>query len=205
MEDLLKLVNEHWSELRYVLTLPVLSLLYSLLNRPWFGKKPKILEIPFDHKIPLLPWTVFIYNLWYPILLAYFIYLSIADKNHFFSSLAVYTLGSIACFLVFLFYQNEVPRYPEKLGSDPASRLLAFTWRVDNPYNGFPSIHCFACIITILSAISSPLSLPWLLILLLSQVAIMLSTLTTKQHVLVDLIGGIVFAILSTFLVTLLF
>lgn len=199
MESMIQLFQTHFQDIKYIGLILLMSLLYALTNRPWFGKKPVILELPQDERIPLIPWTVFIYNLWYPILLAVFLALAIVDKPVFYRALTPYVAGSLFCFLIFIFYQNEVPRYPERLGKDLASRLLKVTWTVDNPYNGFPSIHCFACTITGLAILVSDFPPAFKLPLILSQLAIMVTTLTTKQHVLVDLVGGVAIGLIAWF------
>lgn len=187
----------HWTELRWIALVIGLSVIYSLCNRVWFGKKPLILILPIDRKIPLLPWTVFIYNMWYPILLVSCALLALYDKAVFGHFLIAYTLASLASFVIFVFFQNEVPRTYELKGESAAEKLLQFTWKMDNPYNGFPSIHVLACTMTILAVQASSLPLAFKIFIWASQLLIIFSTLTTKQHVVLDLFGGSALALLG--------
>lgn len=193
----LPILSAHWNELRWISLIIVLSFIYGLCNRVWFGKKPLVLVLPVDRYIPLLPWTVFIYNMWYPILLVSSALLAIHDKAVFRHFLIAYTLASLASFAIFVFFQNEVPRTYLLEGKSFAQKLLLFTWKMDNPYNGFPSIHVLACTMTILAVQTSALSLPFKAFIWISQLLIILSTLTTKQHVVLDLFGGSLLALLG--------
>lgn len=194
------LISSHWTELRWIALVIGLSVIYGFCNRLWFGKKPLILVLPIDRQIPLLPWTVFIYNMWYPILLLSCALLAIYEKAVFGRFLAAYTLASVASFAIFIFFQNEVPRAYELTGKNVAEKLLRFTWRMDNPYNGFPSIHVLACTMTILAIQASSLPFSFKTFIWVSQLLIIGSTLTTKQHVVLDLLGGSSLALLGWFL-----
>ena len=70
-----------------------------------------------------------------------------------------------------------------------------FLYKIDAPTNLFPSIHCLVswfCFIGIISDRKIP---KWYKVMsFLIAVAVFVSTLTTRQHVIVDVVGGVVLA-----------
>lgn len=197
MQFFIQTMIEHWPQLRWLSIVILLSILYALCNRQWFGRPLLHLTLPIDQKIPLIPWTIYIYNLWYPIMLFTFALLAIYDKAVFSHLIPAYTLSTLASFMIFIFFQNEVPRLTQVSGNSLAERLLRFTRKMDNPYNGFPSIHVLACTMTILAVQSSTLPDACKVFIWVSQLMIIAATLTTKQHVVLDLAGGSFMAILG--------
>ncbi|PKK38911.1 hypothetical protein ABB02_01724 [Clostridiaceae bacterium JG1575] len=196
-QEAISLMGRHFSDIRWIGLIFLFAIGYGFLNRPWFGKKPFSLVLPLDKKIPFVPWTIVPYNFWYPILLPTCVCLAIWEKPQFYHFLSAYALGSFAAFLIFLFFQNEVPRTNSLEGSAFSRWLLRLTWRMDRPYNGFPSIHVFACTLTLLAVFASSFPLAGKLFIAVSQPIIMASTLTTKQHVVLDVLGGAFLAWLS--------
>jgi membrane-associated phospholipid phosphatase len=72
---------------------------------------------------------------------------------------------------------------------------MRFLYQVDSADNLFPSIHCLTswmCYIGIRGRKNVPLG--YRIFSCLMAVAVFLSTLTTKQHVLVDVAGGVLLA-----------
>jgi membrane-associated phospholipid phosphatase len=75
---------------------------------------------------------------------------------------------------------------------------MRFLYWVDRGDNLFPSIHCsmsWLCWLWVRGRKDVPLQ--WRVLSLVIAVAICISTLTTRQHVFVDIIGGIVLAEVS--------
>ena len=156
----------------------------------------KIMVVKYYVMVILL-WTIFIYNSWYPILIFTVALLAIFDNPVYHHFMLAYVIGCLACYIIFIFFQNEVPRSGELKGDGLAQSLLRLTRKVNRPYNGFPSIHIFACTMTILAVQTSTLPLGFKLFIWVSQLGIAISTLTTRQHVLLDVAGGIFMASLA--------
>lgn len=197
LQTIIDLIISNWTELKWIGVLFLLSIIFMLIDRPWFGKKPFSLALPLDYKIPVIPWTIFIYNVWYPILIFTVGLLGIYDKPVFYHFMTAYVIGCLACYVIFIFFQNEVPRSGEVKGDGLAQWLLRLTRRVNKPYNGFPSIHIFACTMTILAVQTSSLPAGFKVFIWISQIAIAVATLTTRQHVLLDVAGGAFMASLA--------
>lgn len=86
--------------------------------------------------------------------------------------------------------------------TDIFSRLLGLTYGVDNPYCGFPSIHVILCTLTIIFVWQLKGAKTWFKVLVsLYFTVIAITTTTTKQHVVLDIPGGIAYA-LAAFLLT---
>lgn len=167
-----------------------------LLNHP-IGKV-RSLEIPFDSRIPLLPWTVLIYNSWAPLILILSLFYFFRDRSLFRRYVITMTLGQLMADLTFPFFQTQLPVPYEKVygATDLFSRLLAITYRADNNYCGFPSIHVILCTLTIIFIWKLDAARGWLKILVsLYFTLVAITTVTTKQHVVLDIPGGIVYAI----------
>ncbi len=160
------------------------------------------LSIPLDEKIPFLPWTVSVYFgcavFWG------MIYLLVAlrdrrESDRFFLGLM---LGRILCFAFYLIYPTRCD--PVSLEGYPPSVwmwVMRFLHTVDSPENLFPSLHCllaWACWVGV--RFKKDISVWWRISAIVMAVAVCLSTLTTKQHVLADVPGGILAAELTYFI-----
>lgn len=201
MTDYMKTFIANINEIKWILILPFFAVLYGLTNRIWFKKKPLIFELPIDKKIPVIPWTIYIYHTWFPLMIIVFYLMAINNKEVFYHMVASYSLGTVLCLLFFILFQNEVPRRDSLEGPGFARYLLRKTRLVDNPYNGFPSIHVFTSFICILGLIFGNLNPLFTYFAIFHFIVIIITTLTTKQHVIVDIPGGIIFALFSWFII----
>ena len=97
-------------------------------------------------------------------------------------------LVSFACFMLLPTYIDR----PEVKGSSPFDALTRFIFRVDAADNLFPSIHClesWMCFRSSLVLLKVP---GWYMPLtLVVTLLVFASTVCLKQHVFVDIIGGI--------------
>lgn len=98
-------------------------------------------------------------------------------------------LSKAVSFLVFVLFPTAVTR-PELGGESVWISLLRILYVLDKPGNVFPSIHCvlgWLCWI----GVREEEDIPFRFSSLLMAVAVCLSTLTVRQHVLLDVAGGI--------------
>lgn len=149
------------------------------------------LSIPADALFPFLPWTILIYdgfNFWCLI-----IYWEVAQRerweaDRFFCS---QLLAKAISFLFFVLLPTDIIR-PQLKGSSIWIDLLRHLYRVDTPDNLFPSIHCvlgWHCWIAVRGKKNLPL---WFRgASLLMAFAVCLSTLTVRQHVMLDVFAGV--------------
>lgn len=156
------------------------------------GKDHYHLTLPLDAAVPFLPWTVTIY-FFGCFVFWFFLYRRVAalprqDADRFFCA---NLLGKAICFFFFIFFPTEMTR-PEINGTGFLDAFMRFVFWVDEPNNLFPSLHCFIawlCWAGIRG--NKQVSALWRVSALLMAVVVCISTLTTRQHVMLDVAGGI--------------
>ena len=155
------------------------------------GRPHYDLSIPADTLFPLLPWTILIYdgfNLWCLIMYWVVAQRERREADRFFCS---QLMAKAISFLFFIFLPTAIVR-PQLNGDSIWMSLLRHLYRVDTPDNLFPSIHCILgwhCWIAVRDKKDFPIWLRGSNLLL--AVAVCLSTLTVRQHVLLDVLAGI--------------
>ena len=148
----------------------------------------------FDNMVPLVPWTVVIYFGCYITWGINYYICTTGDKevrDHFFMADAI---SKIICFIFFLAIPTTNIR-PEITGTGIWDYGMRFLYGIDNPDNLFPSIHCLVswfCWIGVRKR--KDVHIVYRYFSLLMAIAVCVSTLTTRQHVVVDIIGAIVIA-----------
>jgi len=178
---------KHWI---IFIVMVIVTLLYRFTNRP-IGEV-RNLTMAIDLKIPLIKEFIVIYNSWYPFILVSILSFMAKEKTLFVESVMAVILGNILALLTFILYQTIVPR-PSITGSDIFSKLLLMTYGVDNPYNGFPSLHVIATVIVVIAMFRSRKKRIYKVASLIFGILILLSTLFVKQHVLLDVYSGIIY------------
>lgn len=150
--------------------------------------------LPFEREIPLVPWTIVIYFgafLFWTVSL-YFCSCRLREESD--RLFCADVLSKIVSFLFFVILPSSIVR-PVVEGSGFFDYGMRFLYWIDRGDNLFPSIHCSAswlCWIWVRGRKDIPLF--WRVFSLLFAIAICISTLTTRQHVFVDVIGGIALA-----------
>lgn len=169
------------------------SLLYSFTNRPWGTVRN--LTLPVDGKIPFIPGFVLVYHTWYPLTLSLLFLLYRKERRIFVESALSAILGNLFANATFLLFQTEVPR-PQDFGQGFLERILRATYGVDNPYNGFPSIHVLVTTVLVIGILRTDFSRGKKAGIMAYGILIILSTWLIRQHVFLDILGGILYGIL---------
>lgn len=144
-----------------------------------------------DERIPLVPWTILIYLGCYLFWIVNYVLIGHQEKEKFYRFVTADLLSRLICGIFFLLVPttNVRPALPADSVFTPAMRWL---WSVDKPANLFPSIHCLVswlCFVGIRKCREIP---RWYRVFsCLAAVAVFISTQTTKQHYLVDVIGAV--------------
>lgn len=158
-------------------------------------------ETFIDSKIPFLPWTVSIYLSCYVFWIANYILGSRQDAKEAFRLISADFLAKTVCLLCFFLLPTTNVR-PEVAVGGMWNRIMISLYNTDAADNLFPSIHCLTswfCFIAVRKNKNIPK--PYVVFSLLFAVSVCISTLTTKQHVIVDVIGGVGLAEGSYFVV----
>ena len=176
------------------LALSFLVLLFFIIGYKW-AERGHIPEeslhftIPFDLWLPRVPEFIVFYILGY--LAVFILCFSMRDTHKYHAASSVFIVTLITSFMVFKF----MPVYYHKElipGGNFFERMLYVQQKLDVPFNNFPSLHVslngFAALIF---AEKLP-KFKWLFAVLFVLIAS--STLFVKQHMLADVVGGIVVA-----------
>lgn len=161
-----------------------------------FQKKFHDVYRPVDAKIPFVEWTVLVYVLWFPLIVLLPLALYAAEPMAFaryYPAMALEVILSVVCYLVYpTTFTRPVP-------SDTwAGKLMKMVYSGSfRGVNCAPSLHCSSCYLSILCAVTCA-GMPFALRLLTILIAagIVISTMTTKQHTLLDALTAIPVALI---------
>jgi len=186
----MKRIKENLIPLCLLITLPLLNSLYEVFNNANNGVYNLVTSV--DNMIPFWPGFMVPYMCWYPFMLGTMIYFCFKDRRMFYRLLATIDIGLIVCYVFYFFFQTTVPR-PTVLGDDLASKFTMFIYKMDNPYNCFPSIHIMTCYLLMKGIWRSKMKNPLnTFIISFMSCLIIFATLVTKQHIIADLVSAVV-------------
>jgi hypothetical protein len=143
---------------------------------------------PIDELIPFMVWTIWPYI---ALLLTDYVFpLFIRERHLFRVTMRAYGIGAGLSFLFWTLWPTTLPRYGIIPTGDSLSELTyRFLITVDPPNNCFPSGHI--TIPTVLFWAFAAQWPRWRCLIWLSFATLSLTILTTKQHYVLDLVGGI--------------
>lgn len=176
-----------------------MPIFYFLLNRP-IGEVLD-LTMDIDLAIPLRTEWILLYHLYYPLALYTAWSLLIRDPERLRRFSLNLIFAEIAALITYVFFQTEVPR-PEIVPTGLWDRLTLLTYASDNPYNGFPSLHVIT-LTAIIIHIGRANNMPRRRRVIVSVLAMLIiaSTVLVKQHVFLDIIGGVIYSAVAWWLV----
>ena len=147
---------------------------------------------PIDHKIPLVPQFIFVYVTWYPLIGVFPLILYGYDPAVYQAYIVSIIVDIIISLTVYWFYPTSFVR-PKPPKDSLSGRALGIMYIVDyKGRNCMPSMHCSMCYIILYYTFvctAMPDGLAAGLIALCTF--IVLGTVFTKQHVLVDVITAL--------------
>ena len=166
----------------------------------FFQSKIHDVKRPVDDKIPFLPWTVLPYCFWFPLIVFYPFVIFRTDPYSYCSYLMTMVMEimiSVVCYLIYpTSFQRPVPP------NDFWGNFMKFIYH--GSYRGLncaPSLHCSSCFLVIcVSSTCVGMNLWIRIFTILIAVMIVLSTLTTKQHTLIDVLTAVPLFMISRFL-----
>lgn len=174
----------------------IFALVYIGLGVCPLGEPSYLPLTSMDRAVPLLPWTLVIYLSDYVFIL--FVLLQLKRLEDFSSAYYRMIAGIMMSFAVFLIFPTVYPR-PVVPAEPVWSDVFSFLHFLDQPTNCFPSLHVSMTLIAAASLPGFRPSLRWGGYLWAA--AICLSTLTTKQHYVLDVLGGMFVTMASVWLV----
>ncbi|MBS6195997.1 MAG: phosphatase PAP2 family protein [Clostridiales bacterium] len=149
------------------------------------------METVLDRNIPTVPEFVSVYYLFFLFCAVTYLVIAGANREEFYRLVFADVFAKLICGICFLVIPTTNVR-PVDFGNGFWSEVLRFLYRMDDPVNLFPSIHCLSswlCWVAVRAEKKLPV---WYRMAVgIGAVLICLSTLFTKQHVLADVAAGI--------------
>ncbi|MGB5212000.1 MAG: phosphatase PAP2 family protein [Gammaproteobacteria bacterium] len=151
-------------------------------------------ELALDRWLPLVPEFIVFYMLGYIFVLVPC--LAVRRRHDFYAATVCFCLILAVGFLCFRYLPVHMDK-PLATGGEWFARWTRFQQAVDTPYNNFPSLHVALNVFAfgLLSWQARKQSWWWLPI----PVLIVLSTLLVKQHLVLDVLAGLLLAGLGVF------
>lgn len=187
---------------RYALIVPILAftfgtLSFGLAKLLCFWRPHGDLTLPWDALVPFLPWTVSIYLLSFVYWYLSFVLAARQEREQADRFFCAHAMTVFVSFLFFVLMPTTLDR-PEITGGGIWNWLMRVVYWVDTPENLFPSLHCsvgWLCWVGARGRKDLPF---WLkLLMLILSLLVCLSTLTTRQHVMADVVSGVALAELT--------
>lgn len=162
-----------------------------------------LISLPIDGKIPFIQEFIYIYMIWYPFLIVSYFFLFKYNKDKYIRSIITICLSLPVLYLCFILYPTTVSR-PVVDSYNSITTFITYTvFKVDTPVNCFPSGHCLLCFILLFSVLFDEKLTKWFrVICIFINILIIISTLFTKQHVIIDVIGAFVLAFIMYYIIS---
>ena len=147
------------------------------------------LNLPVDSQIPLYPPAIVPYLLGTVIFIVFPILAALYVKPKEFEAYAVSILiATVISYLAYLIFPTFVTR-PEVTSNDFFSQVIKLLYQADRSYNAAPSGHTFYTLLSCFYISRWLPKLKWLWAIIAAL--IILSTLFTRQHYILDLVCGV--------------
>lgn len=150
-----------------------------------------------DRMVPVIPEWVYIYLGCYLFWIINYILVARVHKDDpdgFYRYITTDMMSRIVCGLFFFGLPTTNMR-PAIVGSGLAEHLLRWVYSIDQPANLFPSIHCLVSWMCFIGIRGNKRVPRWYRIFsCIFALLVVVSTQVTKQHYLIDAIGGILLA-----------
>ncbi len=168
-------------------------LAYSVAGFLVDDSRRRLLATAVDDLIPLLPFTIFPYVLCFLQWLLSWLLIIRQGERFFYRYAKADVIAKSITLATYIIFPTVIVRPPMET-TDFASRFLGWIWSIDRPINGFPSIHIIASWIAMRAALRMKGHALWKTACVLMTIGCVISVVTTKQHVFVDIPGGILCA-----------
>lgn len=161
-----------------------------------FQRKPHNVYFAADRKIPFVPAWVFAYILWFPLIFLFPLALYYTDRAVYLRYISAIIADDVLSVLIYLLYPTSFSRpVPPDTWSGFVMKLV-----YRGSYRGLncaPSLHCSQCYLVIL-AVSLCRGLPSAAgaLAVLVSVLVVISTMYTKQHAVIDVVSALPVALL---------
>ena len=152
------------------------------------------LSSSMDEIVPFMPQFILVYFGCYIFWVVNYLIIAAQKEEHRYQFFTADFYARLICFVCFVFFPTTNTR-PELTGSDIFTGAVHFLYQIDKPLNLFPSIHCMASWFSCIGLRKCENVPKWYQNLSkFIAVLVFISTLALRQHVLIDVISGILVA-----------
>ena len=186
-------------------------IIYGFIYLTWFFHLEGTKELHYteihavlDDKIPFLEIFVIPYLGWFFYCAFFFVlFLLMYDMEDFFKNAAFFFTGMTLFLIISSIWPNIQYMRPAVMPRENIfTGMVEQLYRTDTPTNLWPSIHVYNSIGTYLAVANSKRFSKWIKNgSLIFSTLIILSTMFIKQHSVIDVIGGILFAVAANLVV----
>lgn len=160
------------------------------LSTNWIASHhSKFLDVSmaFEGRIPFIPVFIVGYVLVY--IGMYFAYASIDDIQVWRRGIILFFLATTTCYLVFIFFPVKMEMRPDISSFGGVFPFLTkFFYKIDLPYNCFPSLHVTYPMVVTLLLWNYNKKIRWFFLALV--IIMMVSVILVKQHYIADVLAG---------------
>lgn len=153
-----------------------------------------------DDLVPFLPPFIVVYLGCYIFWVINYLLISAQGDEHRYRFFTADICSRLVCLVIFVVFPTTNTR-PELIGHDIWTQAVRALYQWDAPQNLFPSIHCLVswmCCIGLRGCDRIPKWYKWVSKFI--AVLVFVSTLALRQHVLIDVAGGILLAELACYI-----
>ncbi len=181
---------------RYAVVPLLMSLVINMMV--YYGCRPLTaawrhhdVSTPVDGLIPFFPPASVIYLLTFVFWVVGFVVIARESRADCCRNLAGEQIAKLLCIACFLLFPTQMER-PEITGDGVFAWLMRLIYRLDEPNMLFPSIHCLDSWFCFRGAMRCPhTARGWRVFCFVFSLLVFASTLLVKQHLFVDVIGGV--------------
>ncbi len=149
------------------------------------------IESPLDKMLPVVPFFVVFYILAFGQWILCYMLIGREEKSYCYYFFLGEIIAKSICLVIFLIFPTTLNQ-PEITGSGIFERMLAFVYSMDRPDNLFPSIHCLESWMCYRGCRRIARLPRWFSgVNLVFTLLVFASTVLLKQHVLIDIAGGV--------------
>jgi membrane-associated phospholipid phosphatase len=167
---------------------------YIFIAGPMPGRTQHVPAIALDGVIPLIPAWSLIYGALYVFLIALPVFV-IREEELLRRTVWAYLSVWITAYVCFLAYLTIAPRPEEVAGSGFGAWGLRLLYEMDPPYNCLPSLHVAHSFVSALAVLRVHRVVG--IVATVSASLVGLSTVFTKQHYVLDVLAGVLLAVVA--------
>lgn len=153
-----------------------------------------------DYALPFIPEFILVYLLAFVQWILGYIIIARESKEVCYTVFAAEMFAKACCLVCFMAYPTTLVR-PEITGTGFWNYINSLIYSIDAPDNLFPSIHCLESWVVFRGALYTKKMPGWYKwVMLIFSLLVFASTVLVKQHVVLDMVGAVLFVEIGLFL-----